>query len=112
MTIAQQIGNRIRKLRKAAGMSQMQVAHAAGVAVSYFSALERGEKNATILTLSQVADALGVTFETLVAGDRTETDRLLADIPSHLRQDANRVIRDALALVHRAAGIKGRLSKR
>lgn len=112
MTIAEQIGARIRKLRKAAGLSQLNVAQTAGLAVSYVSALERGEKNATILTLSQVADALGVSFEHLVAGELVEVNQLLADLPSHLRPDALRIFGDSLRVIHRAAGTRGRSGRR
>ena len=54
------VGRNVRKLRIAAGLSQAQLATKLGVDRAYVSGLELGERNATILTLWHVAQALGV----------------------------------------------------
>ena len=41
------------------GLSQEELAHAAGVDRSYMGGLERGEHNLTVITLCQVAAAVG-----------------------------------------------------
>jgi transcriptional regulator with XRE-family HTH domain len=45
----------------AAGMSQEQLAHLAGLDRSYLGRVERGDNSVAIMTLCQVARALGVT---------------------------------------------------
>jgi DNA-binding XRE family transcriptional regulator len=47
-------------LRKAAELSQAQLAVTMGVDRAYISGLERGERNATIVSLWHVSQALGV----------------------------------------------------
>lgn len=112
MRISEQIGARIKRLRKAAGLSQTEVALKAGVAASYFSALERGEKNATISTLTQVADALDVSFAELTAGELVEVEKLLADIPGRLRPGMIKVIREAVLVIRQAWNEPGMRSGR
>lgn len=60
------MGNAIRTLRKARAMTQEKLANAADLNLSYLSAIERGENNATLMTLVAVSVALGVTLEELV----------------------------------------------
>jgi transcriptional regulator with XRE-family HTH domain len=55
------LGSAIRALRMAAGMSQEQLAHLAGLDRSYLGRVERGDNSVAIMTLCQVARALGVT---------------------------------------------------
>lgn len=59
------IGNRIKNLRNERGWSQEEFAHKANLSQSYFGALERGEKSASIETLEKIAVAFGITFEEL-----------------------------------------------
>lgn len=60
------IGQRIHSLRTKKGISQDDLALDAGFHRTYVGALERGERNATALSLLKVADALGVTLRDLV----------------------------------------------
>ncbi|OZB52910.1 MAG: transcriptional regulator [Stenotrophomonas sp. 14-69-23] len=50
----------VRRLRTERGMSQEQLAEAAGVHRTYVGMLERGEKNVTIYNIERIALALGV----------------------------------------------------
>jgi transcriptional regulator with XRE-family HTH domain len=54
------LGSHIRRLRLARGWSQEELAHRAGIDRSYMSGIERGVRNATVLSLHRVARALGV----------------------------------------------------
>ena len=54
------IGQRIRKLRLEQGLSQEELAEAAGVHRTYIGMLERGEKNVTIYNIERIARALDV----------------------------------------------------
>ncbi len=50
----------VRRLRKDRGLSQEELAEAAGVHRTYVGMIERGEKNVTIYNIERIALALGV----------------------------------------------------
>jgi len=52
------LGDQIRELRKAKGLSQEQLALQAEVDRSYVGGIERGERNVSFLTLVKIADCL------------------------------------------------------
>lgn len=54
------LGNAIRTIRLAKGISQEQLALHAEVDRSYVGRVERGDNNVAVLTLSKLAKALGV----------------------------------------------------
>ncbi|MGA0602973.1 helix-turn-helix domain-containing protein [Caulobacter sp. KR2-114] len=62
------VGENIRRVRLAAGISQEELAHRAGLTPSYIGQVERGRRNTSVTVLGKVADALGTTpgrfFET------------------------------------------------
>ena len=53
-------GAHIRSLRLSLGLSQEEVAHRAGVHVTYLSGIERGKRNPSLKNIRKVAGALGV----------------------------------------------------
>jgi transcriptional regulator with XRE-family HTH domain len=54
------VGRNVQRLRIKAGLSQAALAERMGVDRAYVSGLELGRRNPTVLTLWQVAEALGV----------------------------------------------------
>lgn len=60
------VGDRVRALRKARGDTLATLAARADLSVSMLSAVERGEKAATVLVLHRIASALGTTIARLV----------------------------------------------
>jgi transcriptional regulator with XRE-family HTH domain len=58
--ILQQLGQRIRTLRQSAGYTQEEFAYKAGLDRSYYGAVERGERNLSVLNLLKIAEALDV----------------------------------------------------
>lgn len=73
--LASRIGDRIRSLRNARGMTQEQLAETAMISVSYLSMMERGSRLARLETLFDVAVALSVELSHLVsAGDNVRRD--------------------------------------
>jgi transcriptional regulator with XRE-family HTH domain len=56
--VRQLVGGNVRRLRKAAGISQAELAARMGVDRAYVSGLEQGDRNPTIVTLWHVAKAL------------------------------------------------------
>ena len=63
--IAKQIGERLRAYRNQKGWSQEELAERAGFHPTYIGQLERGEKNATIESISRVSVALGIPLSVL-----------------------------------------------
>lgn len=54
-------------LRKSRDLTQEGLAAAAGLNLSYVSAVERGDNNPTVMTLIAITGALGITLEELAA---------------------------------------------
>jgi len=61
MDIRQQIGARIQKIRKEAGLSQEGLALAADLDRTYISHVERGTRNPTVIVIFKIAKALDTT---------------------------------------------------
>lgn len=59
MTWEAVLGANIRRLRKAKGLTQEQLAHEAGMAMRYVAGVERGEENPSLRFLVKIAEALG-----------------------------------------------------
>jgi transcriptional regulator with XRE-family HTH domain len=60
MDLVQVLGENVRRLRKAKGLSQEELALDAGMKRSYLSDLERGTRNPSVRALGRLADALAV----------------------------------------------------
>jgi DNA-binding XRE family transcriptional regulator len=56
-----ELGRNLRRVRTAAGLTQIALAKRSGIHRSYVSALEAGQRNPTALTLQRLAEVLGVT---------------------------------------------------
>jgi transcriptional regulator with XRE-family HTH domain len=54
------VGSNVRRLRRAAGISQAELANRMGVDRAYVSGLELGQRNPTVVTLWHLAQALNV----------------------------------------------------
>lgn len=52
------VGANIRRLRKAKGLTQEQLAHEAEIAMRYIAGVERGEENPSLKYLVKIAEAL------------------------------------------------------
>lgn len=59
-SLQQRIGCTLRKHRETKGISQEAFAEQVHMHRTYYSAIERGEKNLTLSTLSRVCDGLGI----------------------------------------------------
>ncbi|WP_075796190.1 helix-turn-helix domain-containing protein [Massilia putida] len=62
------IGQNLKKIRIAAGMSQAELAFAAEINRTFVSSIERGLSNPSLLTLAILCDVLKVTMPELVTG--------------------------------------------
>ena len=54
------VGENIRRLREASGASQEALAADAKIAMRHLGFIERGQVNASVEVIGQIADALGV----------------------------------------------------
>jgi transcriptional regulator with XRE-family HTH domain len=66
--LLKRLGRQLRQRREKAGKSQDALANDSGLHRTYVGAVERGERNPTILTLSRYAAGLGLTVADLVDG--------------------------------------------
>lgn len=69
MDMRRLVGTNVRKLRTAASMTQEQFAERSGFSQQYISDLERGRRNPTVVTLFELASALGATPVQLLEPD-------------------------------------------
>ena len=67
------LGNRIRTARKDCHLTQQELADQCGLAVKTIQDIEKGRKNATYETLSQLIDRLGIPANSLFQSN-TPTD--------------------------------------
>lgn len=66
--IKKAFGARMRRLRKTRGLTQEALAFASGLDRSYLGAIERGEKNVSLINIERIAGALGVGAGELFTG--------------------------------------------
>ncbi|MBI4823669.1 MAG: helix-turn-helix transcriptional regulator [Nitrospirae bacterium] len=69
MITKKDIGNLIRRLRKVAGMTQMELAEQMNITYQQVQKYEKGVSELTIKRLRQVADALNVPVSTFIPDD-------------------------------------------
>ena len=67
MRLAGILGANVRRLRKAAGLSQEGLAAMVGVDMRYLGGIERGQENPSLAVLEQTAKALKVSVVALLS---------------------------------------------
>lgn len=66
MDMRKLVGDNCARLRKARGWTQEELAERSGLSQQYLSDLERAKRNPTIVTIHEIAQALGVSHVDLV----------------------------------------------
>jgi transcriptional regulator with XRE-family HTH domain len=66
------VGQNVRRLRLAKGLSQEALAAEVGVDMRYLGGIERGQENPTIKVVGNIAKALGVHPSTLLIESRSK----------------------------------------
>jgi len=61
--ISKEIGNKIRKAREEARLTQLEVANTSGINVTYYAQIERGEVNPSIDKVQRIAKTLNITID-------------------------------------------------
>ena len=69
MDMRKLVGQNFARIRHEKGLTQEDVEARSGFSQQYISSLERGRRNPTVITLYELAQALGVSHVELVAPD-------------------------------------------
>jgi transcriptional regulator with XRE-family HTH domain len=69
MDMRRLVGINFARLRAARGLTQEQVAELSGFSQQYISSLERGHRNPTVVTLFELAQAVGAKPANLLSED-------------------------------------------
>jgi len=72
MDMRKLVGRNVKRIRQKNGLTQEQFAEVSGFSQQYISSLERGRRNPTVVTLYELATALGVSHMELVRSTREE----------------------------------------
>jgi transcriptional regulator with XRE-family HTH domain len=70
MDMRKLVGRNFARLRQAKGLTQEDVSARSGLSQQYLSGLENGRRNPTIITLHEIAEAIGVSHVDLVMPDQ------------------------------------------
>lgn len=73
--LLREFGDRLRRARRQAGLSQEALAHQAGLHRTYIGSVERGERNIALLNILTLATVLDADADTLLAGLRRPPHR-------------------------------------
>ena len=69
MDMRKLVGRNAARIRREKGLTQEALAERSGLSQQYISGLEQGQRNPTIVTLYELATALGVSHVELVQPD-------------------------------------------
>ena len=104
-TIRKKLGERIRELRKNAGLTQEELGEKAALNYKFIGELERGQVNVSLDSLARITDALGVRIGDLFSKKKIPVQKILVKekscLPKFSSQDLH-LIKKALRLLNRA----------
>jgi transcriptional regulator with XRE-family HTH domain len=75
MDMRRLVGQNVRRIRQKRGLTQEQFAEISGFSQQYLSGLEKGKRNPTIVTVFELASALGVSHIDLLKPNRKSARR-------------------------------------
>jgi transcriptional regulator with XRE-family HTH domain len=75
MDMRKLVGRNVKRARERKELTQEQLAEVSGFSQQYISSLEQGRRNPTIITIYEIAQALGVSHEELVRSGVRRTVR-------------------------------------
>ena len=88
------IGKRIKEVRKQRSLTQADLAELTGMSNSYISYIETAKKQASLESLVQISNALGVTVDELLCGNQLYS-------PTDYQTDIDLLMDDCSLLVRR-----------
>lgn len=74
-----EIGQRIRKFRKAYNLSQEQLAESVNISATHMSHIETGNTKLSLPVLVAISDSLSVSVDELLHGEMNENKTILTD---------------------------------
>ncbi len=84
------LGKRIKALRERKGLTQEELEEKTGVNTKYISAIERGQKNATIKTLEKIAKGLNIElYELFLFTEEPGSERAIRKVIESLLKDSD-----------------------
>ena len=91
------IGNRIRQLRKDCGYTQEQLAEYAEISVDFLGLIETGRNSMSLKNLAKLATALNVTTDYLIFGttpykENARINTMLSVVPDQKRKQVEKLI--------------------
>lgn len=72
MDMRKLVGRNVKRIRQEKGLTQEQLAEVSGFSQQYISGLEQGRRNPTVVSIYELATALGVSHMELVRPDEGE----------------------------------------
>ncbi len=66
MDMRKLVGRNVKRIRQEKGLTQEQLAEVSGFSQQYISGLEQGRRNPTVVTVYELAMALGVSYMELL----------------------------------------------
>ena len=72
MDMRRLVGRNVKRIRQEKGLTQEQLAELSGFSQQYISGLEQGRRNPTVVSLYELATALGVSHMELVRSAENE----------------------------------------
>lgn len=108
MAVGEQLGKRVRELRKSRRLTQAQLADKAKLHAKFMSDVEVGTRDVRLSTLSKLARGLGVTLHELFRTNPEdemlgEIERLLRGRDEVVRAHLLRWVKEALQLIEAAS---------
>lgn len=112
--IRRQIGARLKRARLDRGLTQDQLAEAAGVHTTYIAKIEAGDRTPSLETLIRLSTIMNVSLQSVVAvvdeypHEIVPGDDIQAEIISYLHEcsiQEMQLIRDYIALLRRSKSI-------
>jgi transcriptional regulator with XRE-family HTH domain len=108
------IGNRLGDLRRKKGLSQEKLGWKAKLHYTYIGAIERGEKNVSIITIGKIAKGLGISVNEIlnISMDVKDADKLKGLILKEIEKSDPEILKVVLELVKELNALKTRESRR
>ena len=101
-----QIGERIRRARETAGLTQDRLSDMAGVSIQYISDLERGITGASVPTMIRLCECLKVSCDYIMMG-RNEPRADALERVKYLTEDQQRIVERCVNLLIEAFSTGG-----
>ena len=98
MELQKYLGVNLQKARTERNMTREQLAEKAGISPTFLANLECGNKMMSVMTLMHLADALGVSVDTLVRGN--SSDMQMKNIEILLRDQPADMVRFIEKMTH------------